>query len=44
MVDATEPGFWVSERGDDGERYAYPGAWARVGFFEDYHDGVVAVR
>lgn len=44
IVDSTEPDFWKSERGDDGERYAYPKDWAKPGFFEDYHDGIQTVR
>ena len=43
IVDPTEPNFWVSELGEDGERYAYPLAWNRVGFFEDYHDRIQSV-
>ena len=44
VVDPAEPEFWVSELGDEGERYAYPEQWDGVGFFEDYHDGVRAVQ
>lgn len=38
VVDPSEPTFWVSEVGADGERYAYPIAWSSAGFFEDFHD------
>jgi hypothetical protein len=39
IVDAHEPSDWATEYGEDGERYAYPPAMNRIGFFEDYHDG-----
>jgi hypothetical protein len=39
MVDSEEPKEWVTEYGEDGERYAYPPELNRVGFFEDYFDG-----
>src|SRR6266496_4292778 len=38
VVDASEPEDWVEERGEYGERYAYPPALNRAGFFEDYFD------
>lgn len=44
IVDANEPSDWISERGSDGERYTYPAEFAKPGFFEDWHDGVHAVR
>ncbi len=34
-----EPGDWVTEIGDDGERYSYPPALNAPGFFEDFFDG-----
>lgn len=34
-----EPGDWVTEIGDDGERYCYPPALNAPGFFEDFFDG-----
>jgi len=39
ILDAREPGDWISEYGDDGERYAYPGPLNAPGFFEDFFDG-----
>lgn|SRR3990167_6234270 len=45
VSDPTEPSFWVSSLGEDGERYAYPSSWSSPGFFEDFHNhipGVVA--
>ena len=39
-IDPQEPEFWVTEIDDDGDRYSGPFAWIKVGFFEDYHDGV----
>src|SRR3954471_17356832 len=44
IVDAIEPSFWVSNFGDEGERYAYPRAWIAPGYFEDWHDDVGVVR
>jgi len=44
IVDAAEPEFWVNEYGEDGERYAYPQAWLKPGFFEDYHDDVEVAK
>ncbi len=37
-VDSRKPDDWVEERGDDGERYAYPSALGKPGFFEDFFD------
>jgi len=34
-----EPGDWVTEIGDEGERYSYPPALNAPGFFEDFFDG-----
>ena len=42
VVDPTESGDWVVTYGSDGEKYAYPPALSRVGFFEDYFDGLPA--
>lgn len=39
VIDPREPEDWVAETGLDGERYAYPAALNRPGFFEDFHDG-----
>jgi hypothetical protein len=39
IVDSREPSIWISEYGDDGERYSYPPALHEPGFFEDYFDG-----
>jgi hypothetical protein len=44
VADPTEPAFWVSRTGDEGERYAYPLGWDVPGFFEDWHDRVEIVR
>ncbi|HNS20386.1 MAG TPA: hypothetical protein PKH24_07790 [Sedimentisphaerales bacterium] len=40
VVDPHEPTAWVTEYGDDGERYSYPPELNEAGFFEDYFDGV----
>ncbi len=39
VTDQTEPSDWVSEMGEDGERYAYPTPLNEPGFFEDFFDG-----
>jgi hypothetical protein len=39
MEDSVEPPDWVSEVGDEGEKYAYPAPLNRPGFFEDFFDG-----
>lgn len=38
LLDRREPEDWVSEIGKDGERYAYPPALNKPGFFEDFFD------
>jgi hypothetical protein len=38
VLDAREPRDWVSEFGEDGERYAYPAPLNQPGFFEDFFD------
>ncbi|MDQ3774306.1 MAG: hypothetical protein M3461_08065 [Pseudomonadota bacterium] len=38
LVDAREPRDWVTEFGDDGERYSYPRPLNDFGFFEDFFD------
>ncbi len=43
ISDPTEPIFWVSSLGEDGERYAYPSSWSSPVFFEDFHDHIAAV-
>jgi hypothetical protein len=39
IVDSREPTAWITEYGDEGERYSYPPMLNEVGFFEDYFDG-----
>ena len=39
VVDAREPDEWISELGDEGERYSYPASLNAPGFFEDFFDG-----
>ncbi len=39
IVDSREPSIWITEYGDDGERYSYPPVLHEPGFFEDYFDG-----
>ena len=39
VIDRREPPDWVSEVGEDGERYAYPVKLNAAGFFEDLFDG-----
>jgi len=38
LVDSEEPLDWVTEFGDDGERYSYPMLLNKAGFFEDFFD------
>lgn len=38
MVDAQESSDWVTEFGEDQERYSYPPALNKPGFFEDFFD------
>ena len=38
VVDSHEPEDWVTEVGEDGERYAYPPPLNGCGFFEDFFD------
>jgi hypothetical protein len=38
LVDSREPVDWVTEFGDDGERYSYPPSLNKAGFFEDFFD------
>ncbi len=39
VVDDRQPEDWVSELGEDKERYAYPPPLNGAGFFEDFFDG-----
>jgi len=39
IVDSREPSIWLTDYGEDGERYSYPPALHEPGFFEDYFDG-----
>ena len=39
VLDAREPDDWVTQYGDEGERYAYPPPLNAIGFFEDFFDG-----
>lgn len=43
ITDSTEPAFWVSKFGDEGERYSHPVEWSAPGYFEKWHDGVLEV-
>ena len=38
IVDSSKPPDWVTERGEEGELYAYPQPLNAVGFFEDFFD------
>lgn len=39
IVDAREPDDWITEVGEDGERYSYAPDLNEIGFFEDYFNG-----
>jgi len=38
IIDSYKPDDWVTERGKEGERYAYPPPLNACGFFEDFFD------
>jgi hypothetical protein len=38
LTDPKEPTDWITEFGDDGERYSYPPMLNKSGFFEDFFD------
>ena len=38
IIDASKPHDWVTERGEEGESYAYPQPLNAAGFFEDFFD------
>ncbi len=38
VVDKSLPEDWITEYGDDNEKYSYPIELNKVGFFEDYFD------
>lgn len=38
IENSCEPEDWISELGEEGERYAYPPALNSPGFFEDFFD------
>jgi len=38
LVDTREPSDWVTELGEDNERYSYPRPLNKSGFFEDFFD------
>jgi hypothetical protein len=38
LIDSKEPRDWITEFGDDGERYSYPLPLNKSGFFEDFFD------
>jgi hypothetical protein len=38
IVDKDEPDDWVTEFGEDRERYSYPPLLNKPGFFEDFFD------
>jgi hypothetical protein len=38
ILDKREPGDWITEFGESGERYSYPPALNSTGFFEDFFD------
>jgi len=44
VIDAREPSDWVTEYGEDGERYSYPRPLDGPGFFEDFFDADEVAR
>jgi len=43
VIDSSEPDSWITEYGDEGERYSYPAELKEPGFFEDYFEGKAEV-
>jgi hypothetical protein len=43
VIDSRVPQDWITERGEDGEQYAYPPQLVPPGFFEDFFDGIPEV-
>lgn len=41
VIDSREPDDWITEMGEDGERYAYPPQLNAPGFFEDFFDAKI---
>ena len=39
VLDPREPEDWITEFGEDGERYSYPPSLNTPGFFEDFFEG-----
>jgi len=39
LIDQRESRDWITEIGQDGEKYAYPPPFNSIGFFEDFFDG-----
>ena len=39
VTEPKEPEEWITEYGDEGERYSYPKPMLESGFFEDFFDG-----
>ena len=39
IISSDEPEDWITEFGEDGERYSYSYDLNEVGFFEDFFDG-----
>jgi len=39
IIDQREPSIWITEYGEECERYSYPPVLNEIGFFEDYFDG-----
>ena len=38
LIDSREPNDWITEFGEDDERYSYPPPLNKAGFFEDFFD------
>lgn len=38
VLDPRHPSDWITEYGEDGERYSYPAPLNEAGFFEDFFD------
>lgn len=44
IINKNEPDFWITEYGNEGERYSYPKEINKAGFFEDLFDDDIRAK